>query len=576
MENEISNDNELEIPLTFIPEISYIYNNLLNKDEVINKDCSNSTNNTFSLYETINIDFKAKNINSSVLLYLISLISDSTTEFAINFSSNFDIIRANLNKSNSLYESISNNMKVLFNNNISNELYTRIWFKHYNKGKKETDYMIIKSYSKESCDSKNKHRIKEKIIINNDNDSYFIDKSNIYSHLLSVKSESYIISIENDNSLFTKQDNLIISIYANIDYINNKHKSNHLSNKYLLNIINSINDFSKHIDAQKVVNRLNYMNETTYIPDIEKVLNSLNSYFKSKKLDLNFDLKILSSKPGNDERYLSTIKSKSSVAIDYKNYEGLDFIEINKQLPFTLEEFHNVKAVNPISLKENYPKYYESYLELNKLVLDHYSYSKEYIDKYMLARYAIGFSGNTNRAWQFLKEYVKYKEDYCVNKLGYSKNIMSKELYDNLVIDFGSDIYGRPFVFMQANLFNPKQLKEEDLCDYLMCVMERSLDRLPKNIDKVSIILDFKGVGSNNFSIKHTKAVKEVMNTYYVERTGNIIVINKGMFFTFAWNIIKGFMPERVLQKVIVVDESKKPFLKRLLGNDLYSKLGLK
>lgn len=305
----------------------------------------------------------------------------------------------------------------------------------------------------------------------------------------------------------------------------------------------------------------------------------LKSYIRTCKLsgscyDEQIATKIL------DKKVTSRSSTKSLGSSQVLNYKYMDLNTFNKYIPFTESEFSSVERLTPNKLLEkdqlNQTNFYKTYMELCRRVeLKWENTKKAYIDNSLLVRYAVGFNGNTERAWDFLQSLVEFKEDYLQNKLGYSLPFLKEEVKKNLISNIGSDIYGRPILLIKAKYFNPKQMEKEHLVDLLVLVLEETLKKLPKNIDKVLLMADLTGVNSSNSSLPHMKLIQEIMNKYYVERMANMIIINKGLFFTFIWKIIKSFLPERVINKIIIIDESKKPMLKHILG-DLYNQLHIK
>jgi len=73
---------------------------------------------------------------------------------------------------------------------------------------------------------------------------------------------------------------------------------------------------------------------------------------------------------------------------------------------------------------------------------------------------------------------------------------------------------------------------------------------MPKNIDKILIVIDIKDAGLGNFSVNHIKKIKETTGKFYVERLANLVIINKGFFFSVLWKVVNAFIDERVLKKI--------------------------
>ena len=329
---------------------------------------------------------------------------------------------------------------------------------------------------------------------------------------------------------------------VNVDLSTTNHSLNNTHMiQYIINIINT-QDLT-----------INY-NNIFYIPNFNSIIESFNKRTKSQP---------------------PSTKSTNKVI----NYSFIDLNKISQSIPFSDTEFSLVEKNTPQSLidkdKINKTSFYKTYLELLKRTNEKYNNSKSFIDKYFLVRYAVGFSGNTERAWTFLVSYVDYKEFYIDKLLEDEKNTntLKNNKYFSLFNHIGSDIYGRPIIFTQAKLFQPKEISKELLIDILIVKLETEILKLPKNIDKLILMIDLSNTNSSNSSLNHFKLAQEIMNKCYVERMANIIIINKGFFFKFLWKILSSFLPERVIKKILVLDDSNKASIRKMIGEDIYSKL---
>lgn len=418
---------------------------------------------------------------------------------------------------------------------------------------------------------------------------YDEDRENIYNiHIIYIKIDNvntlnggelenddfYIISIEYDKSSF-KIKAFICHLYMlNEDFHN---KSESIMKSVLSNIskndIHMMNSNLKQFIREFIINftkRTDNSNLSLKIncPSLLEFKNIINH--SNIETPTNFHI---------NQYYHSDYKSIT-------NYSYIDMKSLINILPFTEKEFSQIKRQSYSSLlerdKQNKNTAFQlCFDELQKRVNSELNESQiNFFDKWMLVRYSIGFNANIERAWMFIKEYIKYSENHIKKLLGMSQleiNNKYDSFYMNEFINIiGNDIYGRPVFFIKAKDFNPKKISKENLVDIMIIKLESVISKLPLEIDKILVIIDISQRNSSNLSIPHLKEVQDVMNKCYIERLSNVIVINKTFFFNIMWKIVSSVLPKRVIQKVIVVDEKNKKEVIRIIGDEVKERIGLK
>ena len=613
LSDDISNDFEIEKIIIFITNHTKTINEQIEKEKLLYSPLSQSFTKIIGV-ENIkkiisysnNIDIleyeTSSNFKEKISLLFSGLIKITTLPFtAITSISN------HFCKSKRLQE-----IQMMKNDYLSpkntNKIVIRFW------GKYQSNFFMILKFPKSISGT------------NYEFDSFIIFiKENI-------KLKKYDIKLFHKSSIFGTQSD---SSSSNLDlYNNNTSILNYISNvntlkdqltnqKYIPDKINNENKISK-TKISSIKNFLQYIKQyknikesfflsnknLPHIPNLEDIMNNMNNKLakemknKSNKLiDLSFsidnaflkkksnfflDKTLLSMSKETLSKYSKRINKTFSSAstISNTNKDNINGSIQNNNIVkdtdivandsiYTQEEYDEVKALTHLKLKKMYPEYEESYFILKKKVEEKYQSSKPYIDNNTLARYAKGFSGNTERAWNFLEDYIIFKEKYIPNTLGYSLSIIPPLIKDNLACLFGKDIFGRSIILTKAKHFFPKQIDKEAFVDYQFVFLEKSISVLPENIDKSILVVDFEGVGKSNFSIPHIKHTQENMNKYYVERMAHTVIINHGFFFSFVWKVVSGFLPEKVLKKIIILDKNNKPYVKKIFGQ-VYFDLGLK
>lgn len=379
--------------------------------------------------------------------------------------------------------------------------------------------------------------------------------------------KEYLTSTTNlDNFKFYEKHN------HNIDNI--EADDNYFVSEYYNELVQ---DWDRILDVNELENNLKskYISRSFNLKNSNEIIKTSPISIDTSKINIEIQEELNSNIKENEKNVIDKQK-QNKVTINkvfITNYNGFDKLNALSDLPFSEDEFNSVRAMNYKYFITNFPQYLAFYNEIQNRIKTKYGDSLNYINNKTIIRYAIGFSGNIERAWTFLGDYIVFKEDYIPNKLGFYKNTIKLEPHEELLEIIGTDIYGRIVMLCKSSLFIPNNWDIPVFVDYLYYNLEKAINQMCISIDKIVMINDINNVGSSNFSLSHCKVAIESMNKYYVERLANVYIINKGYFFTFVWSIISGFLPERIKKKIIVVDDSHKKEMKRIMGNELFKKL---
>jgi hypothetical protein len=76
---------------------------------------------------------------------------------------------------------------------------------------------------------------------------------------------------------------------------------------------------------------------------------------------------------------------------------------------------------------------------------------------------------------------------------------------------------------------------------------------LPVGQEKFAAVIDLKGWGYANCDIRGYVAALEIMQNYYPERLGRVLMINVPYMFMAAWKIVYPFIDEKTKKKFVFV-----------------------
>lgn len=257
--------------------------------------------------------------------------------------------------------------------------------------------------------------------------------------------------------------------------------------------------------------------------------------------------------------------------------EGFDLEEINKACEEYNEELYkqekflgdeDYKKIKKMDHKDLEDLgYLEAYYELKKKI--EADVGENVFGDNEIVRYAYGWRGMVDSAKDSMVELLEWRRTFKPEKITMSDFDGCGFDLQGLMSIACQDVYGRPIIVIRAKKLLPKQLNIDVFVKYLIFLIEQSVKLMPTNIDKIVIVIDIKDAGLENFSTEHIKKIKETTSKFYVERLANLVVINKGFFFGFLWKVVKAFLDERVLKKLIVIDDSNMAFLQKMLGDNI-------
>jgi len=139
-------------------------------------------------------------------------------------------------------------------------------------------------------------------------------------------------------------------------------------------------------------------------------------------------------------------------------------------------------------------------------------------------------------------------------------SVFVRPSYNNSIVN-GFDRDGRPIVWLRPSRENTKPSPTQ--IRHLIFQLERAIDLMPEGVEKMALVVDYKGATSNNNpSMKTVKEVIHILQNHYVERLGKGIVVNVPFYLSTFFNIIKSLLDPKTKAKVVF-----NPSLEKLIPN---------
>lgn len=106
----------------------------------------------------------------------------------------------------------------------------------------------------------------------------------------------------------------------------------------------------------------------------------------------------------------------------------------------------------------------------------------------------------------------------------------------------GYDKNGRPLWIMKPRYENSKD-SERQIKNVVFC-LERGIRLMPPQVEKISIVVDFKGsTASNNAGVSTCRKFLDILGNHYPERLGIAFLVNcKYMLFMHVYKLINNLL----------------------------------
>ncbi|KAM0886501.1 hypothetical protein ACQ4PT_029614 [Festuca glaucescens] len=117
----------------------------------------------------------------------------------------------------------------------------------------------------------------------------------------------------------------------------------------------------------------------------------------------------------------------------------------------------------------------------------------------------------------------------------------------------GFDRLGRPMAYLYGARHFPARRDLDDFKRYVAYLLDKICTRLPVGQEKFAAVIYLKGWGYANCDIRGYVAALEIMQNYYPERLGRVLMINVPYMFMAAWKIVYPFIDEKTKKKFVFV-----------------------
>ncbi|KAL1809826.1 hypothetical protein ACET3Z_026816 [Daucus carota] len=204
---------------------------------------------------------------------------------------------------------------------------------------------------------------------------------------------------------------------------------------------------------------------------------------------------------------------------------------------------------------------------MRKLVEKHDPSVKE-VDNPTLRRFLRARDQDIEKASAMFVKYLKWKQTF-IPKGSVSESEISNHLAQNKQFLQGVDKQGRPITVLFGGRHLPKKIPDggvEELKRFMVFALGKICSRMAAGQEKFVVIADLQGWGYCNSDVRGCIAALTLLQDYYPERLGKLLIVHVPYIFMTVWKLIYPFIDNNTKKKLVFVENKR---LKETLMEDI-------
>ncbi|XP_004503845.1 uncharacterized protein [Cicer arietinum] len=155
----------------------------------------------------------------------------------------------------------------------------------------------------------------------------------------------------------------------------------------------------------------------------------------------------------------------------------------------------------------------------------------------------------------FLK-YLKWRRSFVPNG-SITLPEISNDLADNKVYVQGHNKIGQPIIL----IFGAKHFQRKNGLDEFKRFVVYALDKIcvsmPRGQEKFVSLVELKGWGYSNSDVRGYINALSILQDYYPERLGKLLILHAPYIFMRVWKIVNPFIDNKTREKIVFVESNK-------------------
>ncbi|KAM3278985.1 hypothetical protein ACQJBY_046340 [Aegilops geniculata] len=175
-------------------------------------------------------------------------------------------------------------------------------------------------------------------------------------------------------------------------------------------------------------------------------------------------------------------------------------------------------------------------------------------DDFALRRFLRAREHNIDKASAMLLKYLSWKRTAKPHGSITDDEVRGELVQEKLYMQ-GFDKKGRPLVYLFLARHFPAKRDLDEFKRYVIYILDNTCTRLQTGQEKFAVVADLRGWGYANCDIRAYVAALDIMQSYYPERLGRVLLIHVPYVFMAAWKMLYPFIDDKTKEKFVFVSD---------------------
>lgn len=214
-----------------------------------------------------------------------------------------------------------------------------------------------------------------------------------------------------------------------------------------------------------------------------------------------------------------------------------------------------VRVTEGVSVAKDSNQIEHTRIRLMRAIVETRDPSSKEEDDLMIRRFLRARELDVEKASAMFLKYMKWRHSFVPNG-SISVSDVPNELAQDKVFLQGRDKIGRPILIV----FGGKHFQNKDLDEFkrfVVYVLDKVCSSMSQGQEKFVGIAELKGYGYSNSDVRGYLSALSILQDYYPERLGKLLIVNAPYIFMKVWQIVYPFIDNQTKKKIVFVEKNK-------------------
>ncbi|PHJ21425.1 cral trio domain protein [Cystoisospora suis] len=158
----------------------------------------------------------------------------------------------------------------------------------------------------------------------------------------------------------------------------------------------------------------------------------------------------------------------------------------------------------------------------------------------------------------FLLQLLTWRSHGFINRLE-ARHVVHQELSNCWGCVYGLDRLSRPCLVIKLKNLKISFSSSSSSLDWVLALIylvEEALKNMDRDVEQLTALIDAKDFSLSQIHIQELFMIKSLLQTYYPERLGLVLVISPNLQAKLLWRTLQSHLPESTRSKVFFVPET--------------------